>query len=184
MCAWTWTNYWEHHGLNLTFDRSVFDYFFTCNPNPNRACCMLVTRMLVTANNQLASNQHAMEWDPHTHVGYSSSHVGYSHVGYSHVGYSHVGYLPHVGYMPQRYEITNVRSPAGWLLLHNSVITNMRATKLQGAGWLSRMLVISCWLLHLARLVCHRYTPVHSGMHVGVAMGYRIQGAGCRCKAS
>ena len=54
---------------------------------------MLVTRMLVTANNQLASNQHAMEWDPHTHVGYSSSHVGYSHVGYS-----HVGYLPHVGY--------------------------------------------------------------------------------------
>ena len=114
---------------------------------------MLVTRMLVTANNQLASNQHAMEWDPHTHVGYSSSHVGYSHVGYSHVGYSHVGYLPHVGYMRQKYEITNVRSPAGWLLLHNSVITNMRATKLQGAGWLSRMLVISCWLLHLARLV-------------------------------
>ena len=105
---------------------------------------MLVTRMLVTANNQLASNQHAMEWDPHTHVGYSSSHVGYSHVGY----------LPHVGYMDQKYEITNVRSPAGWLLLHNSVITNMRATKLQGAGWLSRMLVISCWLLHLARLVC------------------------------
>ena len=119
---------------------------------------MLVTRMLVTANNQLASNQHAMEWDPHMHVGYSSSHVGYSHVGYSHVGYSHVGYLPHVGYTGQRYEITNVRSPAGWLLLHNSVITNMRATKLQGAGWLSRMLVISCWLLHLARLVCnHSY---------------------------
>ena len=138
----------------MTFDRSVFDYFFTCNPNPNRVCCMLVTRKLVTANNQLASNQHAMEWDPHTHVGYSSSHVGYSHVGYSHVGYSHVGYLPHVGYMDQKYEITNVRSPAGWLLLHNSVITNMRATKLQGAGWLSRMLVISCWLLHLARLVC------------------------------
>ena len=116
---------------------------------------MLVTRMLVTANNQLASNQHAMEWDPHTHVGYSSSHVGYSHVGYSHVGYSHVGYLPHVGYMDQKYEITNVRSPAGWLLLHNSVITNMRATKLQGAGWLSRMLAISCWFLHLARLVCN-----------------------------
>ena len=26
----------------------------------------------------------------------------------------------------------------------------------------------------------HRYKPVHSGMHIGVAMGYRIQGAGCR----
>ena len=25
----------------------------------------------------------------------------------------------------------------------------------------------------------HRYKPVHSGMHIGVAMGYRIQGAGC-----
>ena len=29
-----------------------------------------------------------------------------------------------------------------------------------------------------------RYEPVHSCMHIGVAMGYRIQGAGCRCKAS
>ena len=25
----------------------------------------------------------------------------------------------------------------------------------------------------------HRYKPVHIGMHIGVAMGYRIQGAGC-----
>ena len=38
----------------------------------------------------------------------------------------------------------------------------MRATKLQGAGWLSRMLVISCWLLHLARLVC-RVNPATLG---------------------
>ena len=44
---------------------------------------------------------------------------------------------------------TNLQSPACWLLLHKSVITNMRAIKLQGAGWLSRTLVISCWLLHL-----------------------------------
>ena len=99
---------------------------------------MLVIRMLVTENNQLANNQHAMEWDPHSHVGYSSSHVGYS---------------PHVGYIRQKYDITNLRSPTSWLLLHKSVIANMRATELQGAGWLSRMLVISCWLLHLARLV-------------------------------
>ena len=115
---------------------------------------MLVIRMLVTANNQLANNQHAMEWDPHSHVGYSSSHVGYSYVGYSYVGYLHVGYLPHVGYMDQKYDITNLRSPACWLLLHKSVITYMHAIKLQGACWLSRMLVISCWSLHLARLVC------------------------------
>ena len=26
----------------------------------------------------------------------------------------------------------------------------------------------------------HRYKPVHSVMHIGVAMGYRMQGAGCR----
>ena len=26
----------------------------------------------------------------------------------------------------------------------------------------------------------HRYKPVHSGMHIGVAVGYRAQGAGCR----
>ena len=24
------------------------------------------------------------------------------------------------------------------------------------------------------------YKPVHSGLHIGVAMGYRIQGTGCR----
>ena len=26
----------------------------------------------------------------------------------------------------------------------------------------------------------HRYNPVHNGMHIGVAIGYIIQGAGCR----
>ena len=68
---------------------------------------MLVSRMLVTANDQLANDQHAMEWDPHWHVGYSSSHVGYLLVGYS-----HVSYLLHVGYIVARYDITNLRSPA------------------------------------------------------------------------
>ena len=52
-------------------------------------------------------------------VGYSSSQVGYSQVGYSQVGYSQVGYSPQVGYMDQRYDITNLLSTAGWLLLHN-----------------------------------------------------------------
>ena len=28
--------------------------------------------------------------------------------------------------------------------------------------------------------VIYTYKLVHSGMHIGVAMGYRIQGAGCR----
>ena len=42
---------------------------------------------------------HAMEWDPQSHVGYSSSHVAYSCVGYSYFGYSHVGYFLHVGYI-------------------------------------------------------------------------------------
>ena len=63
---------------------------------------------MFTANNQLVNNQHAMEWDPHSHVGYSSSHVGYAYVGYSYVVYSHNGYSPHVGCMGQRYDITNL----------------------------------------------------------------------------
>ena len=28
----------------------------------------------------------------------------------------------------------------------------------------------------------HRYKPVDSGVHIGVAMGYRIPGAGCRVR--
>ena len=108
---------------------------------------MLVIRMLVIcnqhANDQLANNQHAMEWDPYSHIGYSSSHVGYSYVGYSYVGFSHVGYLPPAGYIRQEYDITSLGIPACWLLLHKSMITNMRTIKLQGAGWLSRMLVIA-----------------------------------------
>ena len=130
---------------------------------------MLIICMLVTAN-----NQHAMEWDPHSYVGYSSSHAGYSYVGYSHIGFSYVGYFPHVGHMAQKYNITNLRSPACWLLLHKAVITKMRAIKLQGTGRLSRMLVISCWLLHLAGLVRRMYVGIVLGSGLGLGLAWPL----------
>ena len=37
----------------------------------------------------------------HSHVGYSSSQVGYSQVDYSQVGYLQVDYSPQVGYIRQ-----------------------------------------------------------------------------------
>ena len=86
--------------------------------------------------------------------------TGWLFTGWLFAGWLFTGWLlTQVGYIVPLHCITNL---CKYCRLVNTVINQPAPW---GAGWLSSRLVISGWLLHLARLVCEGFMVVVSSSH-------------------